>query len=210
MRNVEIKARISSIGEIQGKLAGMGVADPTSRLAQVDTYFDVPDGRMKLREFVDDQHAASELIFYKRANDSGAKLSEYEIVEVQDPDATKQLLSAALGVKAIVEKQRHLYMLGRTRVHLDEVKDLGSFLEIEVVLAEGEPLTDGEAEARSIMKDLDINAGDLVSDSYSDLMIDQAASEIRKGVECGLADTIAGRVYTVEELLEEEEKGRRA
>jgi len=172
VRNVEIKARISSIGEIREKLAGMGVADPTSRLAQVDTYFDVPDGRLKLREFVDDTSASSELIYYRRADETGAKLSEYYIAEVPDPEATKHLLSAALGVKAIVEKKRHLYMLGRTRIHLDKVKGLGSFLELEVILADSETLADGEAEAASLIDNLGIHAADFVSGSYCDLMMD--------------------------------------
>lgn len=176
MRNVEIKARISSIGELQEKLAGMGIEGPTSRFTQVDTYFDVPDGRLKLREFVDDHNAASELIYYRRADDAGAKLSEYEIAEVPDSEATKRLLCAALGVIIVVQKERHLYILSRTRIHLDKVQDLGSFLEIEVVLTEGESVAAGEDEAATIIEDLSVDADALVSGSYCDLMIDRQAA----------------------------------
>ena len=87
-------------------------------------------------------------------------------MEAPDSADMKGLLATALGVHAVVKKVRLLYMVGRTRIHLDEVEDLGSFLEIEVVLTECEPVADGEAEAAEVREHLDISADDLVSGSY--------------------------------------------
>jgi predicted adenylyl cyclase CyaB len=170
LRNVEIKARIPSAGEMREKLARLGIDEPAGNFAQVDTYFDVPRGRMKLREFPGGASAPSQLIYYRRADEAGARVSNYQIIEIPDAEAALRLFADAFGVKVVVDKHRYLYMLGRTRIHLDEVRGLGSFLEIEVVLADDEEVAEGEAEARRIIADLGIETDDFVSGSYCDMV----------------------------------------
>jgi len=80
-------------------------------------------------------------------------------------------LTAALGVKGEVSKTRHLYMVGRTRIHCDRVAELGDFLELEVKLAEGEAEADGAAEARRIMGVLGVEDKDLLSGAYMDMLL---------------------------------------
>jgi predicted adenylyl cyclase CyaB len=170
LRNVEIKARITSVPELQEILALQGIEELTEHIVQTDTYFNVSRGRLKLREFPGDTGATSQLIYYCRADEAGAKVSDYQILEVPDADVAKRLFADALGVKAVVHKERYLYMLGRTRIHIDDVKDLGSFLEIEVVLADGEEAEAGEAEAAHIIADLGIGVDAFISGFYCDLV----------------------------------------
>ncbi|MFP5259482.1 MAG: class IV adenylate cyclase, partial [Acidobacteriota bacterium] len=133
-RNIEIKARIPSVDAIEAAVAALADAGPMP-IAQDDTFFPCPNGRLKLREL-----AATEgqLIFYQRPDAAGPKASHYDIAPTEAPAALRQVLAKALGVCGRVRKNRTLYHCGRTRVHLDRVEGLGEFLELEVVLAEGE------------------------------------------------------------------------
>ncbi len=83
---------------------------------------------------------------------------------------TKSALSAALGIRAIVRKRRTLYMAGQTRIHLDEVEGLGDFVELEVVLLDGQTTEDGTAIADSLMRALAISPNDLTPGAYADLL----------------------------------------
>ena len=98
---------------------------------QIDTYFNVPEGRLKLREEGLD---FASLIFYHRSDMAESCYSDYHICQIQDLDSFKLILSNALGTKVIVEKTRDLWYFGNTRVHLDHVSGLGDFIELETVL----------------------------------------------------------------------------
>jgi predicted adenylyl cyclase CyaB len=164
--NIEIKARVSDpavLLETARKLAD----SPPKTILQTDTFFQVADGRLKVREFAD---GTGELIFYRRPDADGPKTSDYAIAGAADGRALCQVLSAALTVRGVVRKTRLLFMAGRTRIHLDEVEDLGSFMELEVVLTGGEDPAHGEAEAAELMRQLGITPADLVSGAYIDLL----------------------------------------
>jgi len=164
--NIEIKARLRDprrTRQLAEKIAG---TEPRL-LRQTDTFFGVNQGRLKLREFPD---APAELIFYRRPDQSGPKASNYAIHRTDDGPGLRALLVAALVETGTVRKTRTLLMAGRTRIHLDEVEGLGHFLELEVVLAEGESPADGEAEAKRLMKALEIEETDLVETAYIDLL----------------------------------------
>jgi predicted adenylyl cyclase CyaB len=90
---------------------------------------------------------------------------------VKDPTAVGAVLAAALGVRGVVRKRRRLYLIGRTRVHLDQVEGLGGFIELEVVLGEGEAASQGEAVAVELMDRLGIARSDLVRGAYLDLLV---------------------------------------
>ncbi len=168
-RNVEIKARIAGVDALTPLAAGLADTGPVV-LEQDDTFFACPNGRLKLR----DQFAAgAELIFYQRADGSGPKESSYVRTPVPDPEAMRTLLQKAYGQSGRVRKRRLLYLVGRTRIHLDAVADLGEFLELEVVLREGESAADGALEARRIMTALGIGPQQLIQGAY----VDHLASE---------------------------------
>ena len=165
-RNVEIKARIADLSLIQARLVELNY-QATQQLHQTDTFFTVPKGRLKLREFGDD---TGELIYYERSDQPKAKLSEYERIPCDSPTAMREALSKALGIRGVVKKRREVVLVGRTRIHLDLVEDLGSFVELEHVLDDGEKLAAGERMVQDLMDELGILDSALVSGAYIDLM----------------------------------------
>lgn len=165
-RNIEIKARVASLAAIESLAAALSGKEPVA-IAQDDTFFACPDGRLKLRAFSD---GTGELIFYRRADDTGPKESFYVISPTSSPDTLRDALGLAYGVIGRVRKQRLLFMAGRTRIHLDRVEGLGEFLELEVVLRDGESAAAGMAEARELLASLRIAPEQLVSGAYLDLL----------------------------------------
>lgn len=165
-RNVEIKARVPALDAIR-RLATALASGPPERISQIDTFFAAPRGRVKVREFAD---GSGELIAYDRADRAGPKASTYTVVSCADANALCAALSRLLPMKGRVVKRRELFLVGRTRVHLDEVDGLGSFVELEVVLREDEPADHGEEEARRLMQMLGIAAESLVAGAYIDLL----------------------------------------
>ncbi|MEX8493368.1 class IV adenylate cyclase [Sphaerotilus sp.] len=165
-RNIEIKARIADLEALARRVGLLSTAGP-ARIAQDDTFFACPNGRLKLRDFGDGH---GELIFYQRVDQTGPKTSFYAITPTAEPDSLREVLTRAHGQTGRVIKQRTLYLVERTRVHLDQVEGLGTFMELEVVLHEGEPAEAGEQEAQALMAALDIPASALIDSAYVDLL----------------------------------------
>ena len=168
-RNIEIKARIKSIPPLLARAAAVATEGPTE-IFQDDTFFACEDGRLKLRAFSD---VSGELIFYRRADRSGPTESFYVRSPTHDPNALRETLGLAYGVVGRVLKERTLFLVGRTRVHLDRVHDLGAFLELEVVLRDEERPDSGVREAHELMERLGIDSGQLVEKAYVDLLNDR-------------------------------------
>ena len=152
-RNVEIKARITDLEALVTRVAMIADREPTE-IIQDDTFFNCAQGRLKLRNFPDGK---GELIFYERADESGPKESFYLISKTSEPDNLREILQRAYGTSGRVKKQRMLYFFGRTRIHVDLVENLGSFLELEVVLEEQENVEVGYAEAKSLLSELGVD-----------------------------------------------------
>ena len=165
-RNIEIKARIDSVDTLASALAAFAGQGPI-RIDQDDTFFACANGRLKLREFAPD---AGELIFYRRDDLAGPRESFYLIAPTSAPDTMREALTLAHGQVGRVRKRRTLFMVGRTRVHLDRVESLGEFLELEVMLEEGEPAEQGVAQAHALMAQLGIVSANLVRGAYVDLL----------------------------------------
>jgi adenylate cyclase class IV len=163
--NVEIKARVRDPKALHGKAAKLAT-EASDVLLQTDTFFNVPQGRLKVREFVDGH---GELVYYSRGDVAGPKVSDYRLAPTEFPAELREALTAALGVRGIVKKRRTLYLVGQTRVHVDEVEGLGDFMELEVVLREGQSAAEGEQIARSLMRELGIEEADLVTGAYVEL-----------------------------------------
>ena len=165
-RNVEIKARVADPNALRARVAAAATAPPVS-LGQRDTFFAVARGRLKLRRFDDGR---GELIFYERDDTTGPTTSTYSRSPCSDAAGMEAVLARALGVRGVVEKRRELFMIGRTRVHLDDVRGLGHFVELEVVLGASEPAADGEREAHALLATLGVPAAALLAPAYIDLL----------------------------------------
>src|SRR5260370_14622205 len=165
-RNIEIKAHVESIEALAAEAAASADEGPIE-IIQDDTFFRCDSGRLKLRAFSSKE---GELIFYRRANQRGPKESFYLRSPTSASDTLRESLSQACGQVGRVQKHRTLFLVGRTRVHLDNVKGLGHFLELEVVLNEGEPAEAGIREAQSLMTRLGIESLQLVEGGYIDLL----------------------------------------
>ena len=175
-RNVEIKARVDDLETLRQRVERLADDGPTT-IEQKDTFFRSRHGRLKLRETA---AGAAELIYYARADTAEPIESSYQKVPCPEPDAIRQALASALGVRGQVRKQRMVYMCGPTRIHLDSVEGLGNFLELEVVLSAEENLDDGIAIAHRLVGELGIDPADLVEESYIDL-IEKADNSLGQG-----------------------------
>lgn len=164
-RNTEIKARVADLDALAHSVAPLATEGPVE-INQDDTFFACPNGRLKLRDFGDGR---GELIFYQRADQTGPKTSFYAITPTASPDTLREVLTLAHGQTGRVVKRRTLYLVGRTRVHLDRVEGLGTFMELEVVLREGEPVEAGELEAQGLMQQLGITPAQLIDRAYVDM-----------------------------------------
>ena len=164
--NIEIKARVHDFQALQARAKALSDT-PLQVIPQEDTFFNVPRGRLKLRQLAPD---FGQLVYYERTDASGPKRSDYLLAGTSDPAALKAALTAALGVRGVVRKTRYLYMIGQTRIHLDEVEGLGNFMELEVVLRPGQSDVEGQAIAEELMDKLGIQRDDLLEGAYMDLI----------------------------------------
>jgi adenylate cyclase class IV len=164
--NIEIKARVRDPVLLRALVEALSSTSGTL-LSQEDTFFHTPQGRLKLRTLSSTQ---GELIYYERADATGPRPSRYQVVRTHLPDALKATLAAALGVRGSVRKQRWLYSVGQTRVHLDEVEGLGMFVELEWVMQPGQTVETGTRVIAELMQHLEIAATDLIAGAYIDLL----------------------------------------
>lgn len=171
-RNIEIKARVDNLQALEQTLAGMAQNEPVA-IVQDDTFFTCPAGQLKLRAF---PNGTGELIFYRRADLPGPKESFYHLAPTHAPDALRATLALAYGTAGRVQKQRTVYLLGRTRVHLDRVEGLGDFMELEVVLQEDESAQDRVQEAHAVLAQLGVQPSQCVEGAYVDLLSKVAAN----------------------------------
>jgi predicted adenylyl cyclase CyaB len=168
--NVEIKARVRDFGALSARTGRLSDS-PVQVIPQVDTFFTTAKGRLKLRELGPD---LGQLIYYERPDREGPKTSDYHIFETRRPGALRLVLTLALGMRGVVRKVRHLYMIGQTRVHLDDVEGMGYFMELEVVLRPGQSQADGREIAQALISELGIHESDLLEGAYMDLLEKQA------------------------------------
>lgn len=166
---VEIKARTSGPDLVREHLIANG-AVLQGRDHQVDHYFRVPDGRLKLRLGTIERS----LIFYQRPDQAGPKDSKVSLCRLEDVsgDASAQLLdvlTTALGEWNRVDKQREIYWADNVKLHLDEVAGLGTFVEIEAIGDTADQHEALEKQCRAWMNKLDIADNDLIEGSYSDM-----------------------------------------
>ena len=147
---------------ISGRLG----AERQGTLKQIDTYFKVAKGRLKIREI---NGTESELIFYRREDLKGTRYSDYSIVPLEEAEPMKEVCRKIFGVRVVVKKKRLLFLYQNARIHVDEVDRLGTFVEFEVIVNRG------RNQARRLMSflvaEFEITAGAMIGKSYSDLIL---------------------------------------
>jgi adenylate cyclase, class 2 len=165
--NVEIKARTLNADYIRDYLFSHG-AEFRGKDLQTDTYFNVPKGRLKLRQ----GNIENSLIFYERENREGPKESNFHLYPVADGATLRALLAQCHGVKAVVEKEREIYFIGNIKFHLDKLGQLGNFVEIEAS-NKYSPLSLEELyeQCQYYVREFSISSSDMVNFSYSDMIL---------------------------------------
>ena len=143
-QNLELKAALDSSSRAVVIARRIGARD-RGTLLQVDTYYRVPSGRLKLRVI---DRSSAELIAYARPERAGGRYSQYLILPVSDAPLTDRLLRNLLGMRIVVRKRRRLFLYRNARIHLDSVTGLGVFIEFEVLV------TKGRTQARRLFREL--------------------------------------------------------
>jgi adenylate cyclase class 2 len=168
--NIEFKARMRDEKRIRAALKSL-----RPRVAgtdhQIDTYFSTPTGRLKLRQ----GNIENSLIFYQRENSAKVRPSHVLLCEFSDRAqilTIKKVMTAALGVAAVVDKVREIYFVDNVKIHLDRVRGLGKFLEVEAFVQKGS-LRQGRKRAREIKDLFGVLPEDILSRSYSDLVMER-------------------------------------
>ena len=163
--NFEFKAHLHDAPHVRATLKRLRARSlGTDR--QVDTYFRVLAGRLKIRE----GRIENSLIFYQRTNSARARRSTVEMMLLPRRNSVRAILSRALGVLAVVDKQREIYFVGNVKIHLDRVRGLGTFVEVEAMTRTGD-IRKVRAQAARFRRLFAIPAADIVPQSYSDLIL---------------------------------------
>ncbi len=135
---------------------------------QIDTYFNVPNGRMKLRE----GNIENALIHYERENTAASKSSQVMLYQHQPDENLKALLAKALGIKAVVDKRRKIYFIGNVKFHFDTVQNLGTFIEVEAIDKDGDIGKEKlQAKCDFYAAMFEIKQEDFMAESYSDMIM---------------------------------------
>jgi predicted adenylyl cyclase CyaB len=164
--NIEIKVRHSDLNTVEeiilkNKWPAGGIE------LQKDTFFNVPNGRLKLREINDEQAV---LIPYLRPDSDKPRHAEYVLLKADDPDQTVDILKRMLGIRLIVKKKRRIFFYENVRIHLDWVDSLGSFIELEGVITKKEEQEKTHAKVLWLMKMFDIKPENIIKEAYVDIM----------------------------------------
>jgi len=166
IKNIEFKAKVANLEEFETRLKSLNpIFIGTDH--QIDTYYNVSKGRLKLRE----GNIENALIQYDRENIAESKKSEIVLYKHEPDEALKNILTAQFGIKTIVDKVRKIYFIENVKFHFDTVKDLGTFLEVEAIDSKQEFSTEQLKKQCDFYFDFfKLNHENLVELSYSDLI----------------------------------------
>jgi len=171
--NFEFKARLRDEALIRSVLKRLR-ARYVGEDHQIDTYFKVARGRLKVRE----GNIENALIHYDRGNTSRARRSTVEMMNLPRGNSVKKVLSRALGTLAVVDKRRRIYFVGNVKIHLDLVRGLGRFVEVEAISRTGS-IAKVRRQALQFQNLFRISPADIVAESYSDLVMQKPRRRLR-------------------------------
>jgi predicted adenylyl cyclase CyaB len=166
--NFEFKAKATDLAALEKKLLTLHpryIGEDN----QVDTYFNIAKGRLKLRE----GNIENSLIYYERTNTAGAKQSDILLYQHAPDKALKEILIKLHGIKVVVDKRRKIYFIGNVKFHFDVVEGLGTFVEVEAIDH------DGSIDVKKLQEQCDhyarffnIMPADYIAFSYSDMLLE--------------------------------------
>ena len=165
--NIEIKSVISDCESTKERLENLGIKEAYT-MYQRDIFYQVPFGRLKLRSINSNQH---ELIIYFRHNSKKPRPSKYHRIHTNYPDLINNVLTRIFGIRGIVEKKRLLFLQNNIRFHIDQVKNLGNYFEIEYIIGDSGLEAYARERVNSLLSLLEISERQLVSESYIDLLL---------------------------------------
>ena len=163
--NYEFKARLRDEVGVRAALKKLR-ARHIGNDRQIDTYFRVPSGRLKVRE----GRIENALIFYHRSDSPRPRRAQIEMMLLPRRNSIRSLLAASLGILTVVDKRREIYLVGNVKIHLDRVRGLGRFIEVEAV-SHSRGLKKIRAQARKFQKLLGVASSDILAKSYSDMVL---------------------------------------
>jgi predicted adenylyl cyclase CyaB len=166
--NIEIKAKCFHPEKVEAFLLSKS-ARFVGTDQQKDTYFNVPIGRLKLRQ----GNIENSLIYYERPDQQGPKQSDFSLSQISQGKETEAVLSKALGVKVVVDKERKIFFLENVKFHLDTVPGLGSFVEIEAgnLTDPSKTIEDLKLQCDTYLALFEVKTEDLIHHSYSDMLL---------------------------------------
>ncbi len=165
--NVEIKARTNKTDSIRKFLQAQN-ADFKGIDEQTDTYFNVLNGRLKLRQ----GNIENNLIYYNRSNNSGPKESNFDLLKIDEANELREILTKAIGIKVVVKKRREIYFIDNVKFHLDSLAGLGNFVEIEASNKNHDVTREKlYQQCNYYIEEFQVKDEDLINVSYSDLLI---------------------------------------
>ncbi len=165
--NFEFKAKVNDPDVLEERLKKL---NPIFKGEdhQVDTYFNVQSGRLKLRE----GNIENALIHYERKNEAGAKQSDIILYEHNPSKALKDILTKTLGIKVVVDKTRRIYFIENVKFHFDTVQGLGRFIEVEAIDRTAKMDVEVLKEQCSMYANLfDLQPDNYIANSYSDMLL---------------------------------------
>ncbi|MHA1244312.1 MAG: class IV adenylate cyclase [Candidatus Heimdallarchaeota archaeon] len=166
MYDIEIKARCDYHDQIREILIAMG-ARFGGIDEQTDVYFKTNIGRLKLRK----GNIEGALVFYKRENVTGIKVSKYTLYESKDPVTIERILRETLGVLIEVVKTREMYFIDNVKFNIDIVQGLGKFIEIEAMTNDKAEFDELKTVVQGYLDKFRIQPEAIQSHSYSDLLL---------------------------------------
>lgn len=161
-KNLELKIHCNSFAKVMGSLNEIN-AEFVGALVQKDVYYKAAKGLLKLRT----ENGRQSLIKYLRDEKGKNRWSDFQVLKFSEGNAEK-FLKHIFDIETIVEKKRLLYMYDNTRIHLDKVKGLGKFLELETIVING--LTDAKKRFKKIIRLLNLGYYDQIKKSYKILI----------------------------------------
>lgn len=168
MHNVEFKAELRDAQLARAISLRLG-ATPAITMRQVDTYFRIPSGRLKRREITNaDGSSETEYIFYDRPDRASPRLSHYIIYD--EPTARERFGTRSLPVELVVTKDRDVFLTGPLRIHVDQVEQLGAFIEFEAVVSRAYPVRKCHEIVSEMREAFRPAMGEPIAVGYSDLL----------------------------------------
>ena len=165
--NIEIKAKSNKHEKIREFLKSHD-ADFKGIDHQIDTYFKVNKGRLKLRE----GNIENALIWYDRKNTADAKQSDIILYQHQPSKSLKDILTKVHGIKVVVDKKRKIYFIDNVKFHFDTVEGLGTFIEVEAIDSYGSiGIEKLKGQCKHYFDFFELHQVDYVNNSYSDLLL---------------------------------------